>query len=192
MSFLGMQKISLVLPHGQSDIIDIQAFITRYLAHQIVQEDQTRIETIHPTGEPPGGWCVEDRVLSASFERREHQLKQIADLNRFCAERFKTFLSKKPIEFSVGVLTIDNLQELAIKYMDNFGSDRSVVILAQLNKYTKLAVIIDMEEAFKIYRTENARRGELVELNPKKWVVGKYTSEVEMFKKFHDHQRVTY
>lgn len=189
----GMQKVSLVLPHGQSDVIDIQTFITKYLAHHIVQDDQTRVGTIHPTGEPPGGWSIEDRISSmSSYEHREHKLKQIADLNRFCADRFKTFLSKKPIEFNVGVLTLDNIQELAIKYMDNFGSDRSVVILARLNKYTKLAVIIDMEEAFKIYRTENARRGELVELNPNKWVVGKYESEVEMFKKFHENARYNY
>lgn len=186
----GVQKYALYLPHGQSEITNIHGLITRHLAHQSVAQDHVQI--IKPTNESPVGW-VDDRAMysmeTASYERHDVMLRKMADLNRFCAERFRMFLSKKPIEFNVGELSVDNLEKLAVKYMENFGSDSSVIVLEQLNKYLKLAAIIDTQEAFRIYRTDDRTKGELVELNPKKWVVGKYEDDRAMFMKFHENVR---
>lgn len=183
----GIHRITLNLPHGSSEITNTHRLITVMLARQVVPTDSVQI--IKPTENPPNAWVhdyVVDKIAreEVNYERREVKLRKAADLNRFCADRFKQYLSKKPIEFNVGTLTIENLEDLAGKYMQNFGSESSVIVLEPLNKYLKLVSIIDTQDAFRIYRTEDSSKGDLVELNPNKWVVGKYEDEREMFEKF--------
>ena len=182
------QRYEFVLPHGQSRVTNVRDFITNYIAHQVV--DTERVGIYIPT-EPPQVFTDPLSPIAGKYEVKEHKITDKRNLEKYCIDRFMTFLSKKPIEFNVGNLTIENLEELSIKYLDKFGSDRSIIIIQHLNKYLKLVAIID-EEAFKIYRNETSSKGELVELHPDKWVVGKFQTEIEMFRKLHENTRYSF
>lgn len=169
-----MKKISLITPVGAIDVVySIPRLIERI---EMCAVNGDGVQVCIPKELP---YVNEPLAVATECLTKFVPLKEILNYKRapevlvpFMAERFKLLAAKKPVEFYVKDLNMEVIQELSMKHMDNMGSEQSVMCIFKLSPYHKFVVIAD-NYAFRQYVSDNGR-GELVELHPTKWVMGRY------------------
>lgn len=120
---------------------------------------------------------------SAFTEARDERIKE------FVCDRFKALAAKKKTEFYVANFNLEEAEKLSIKYLENFGSSNCMLLLFKMSEYHKFAAMIDSHDAFKLVMTEVGTKGELIELNPNRWVLGRYGEDLTLIKEMHENQR---
>lgn len=102
--------------------------------------------------------------------------------NAFIERRLKEYVIKKFPDFTVGDLNMNVVEDLSMKYAENFGSQEAYGFPVIFSKYQQYYVISDVE-AFKMFLSDRIQnvmksttehRGELAEMAPHKWVTGRY------------------
>lgn len=126
---------------------------------------------------------VKDLSHQSAFQ--EHRQLMI---RKFVAERLKVSVSKKKVEFYVPNLNLAEVEKLGYKYLENMGSESSVLSVFKLSDYHKFAAMIDVADAFKLFLTEDGR-GELAEVNPDKWVLGRYGEDNKLMEEMSNMRR---
>lgn len=189
-AYQGFQVKTLYLPHGKSRILQARDFVTSIVKHEIVQDrpdvmyvqqrNFAETEWIGPVFEDPTQPPHLDDLNSPQPQLAK--LKRVGSMNLFLYDQFKILLSKKPIIFNVGTLTMENIHDLGMEFGKNYGSDSSSMVLEPLNKYLKLISIID-DESLRVFRTAHHEKAALVELNSSKWIVGKYDDDSQILDK---------
>lgn len=200
-----MNDFSITMPIGQIRIVMGLNRLMRMFAHEIVHGDV--IHTMHPDDQTIFAVGIQD--LPTQVRTVPHKLRETLDVRRelmlnrngsheriveavmkFMEDRFKEFASKKEVAFYAPDLDLAKVEELGYAHMENMGSDNSVLCIFKLSEYHKFAVLVDLE-SFKFYRNENGTHGELVEINPTKWVIGRYDNDLKIMKQIEGMRRYT-
>lgn len=175
-------KLHIHLSHGSSDVIfNINEMFDRF-AREVVNQDRNSIWKPDYDIEPKA-LTLEDYTslpVSAYAKRHDFELRKLSSMQSMVTDKLKGFLTAKPVEFSIPILTMQNIEDLAVKYMYDFGGSSSTILLTKINTYLNLISIIDNEDAFRIFHNQERTRGALIELNPNKYAVGHYDSHMEL------------
>jgi len=145
-----------------------------------VFEKKMSYEDLRKSGYSSSVMCNSDAYLRSVGESFR------SDYPKFINSKFKSMVAKKNPEFLTKDLTVDRIEELAITYLENFGCESLIAFPFNLSKYQKYFVIAEYS-AFRLFLTrvrcyqthidlsiEFKQAAEFVELNPTKWVIGKY------------------
>lgn len=179
--------------------------LMQMFAHEVVWGEV--IHTVHPDEQTV--FSVGDRALPTESRTIPHRLRETIDVGRqirmkqgvsnelliqalvkFMEDRFKEFASKKEVKFYAPDLNLEKVEELGYEHMENMGSEDSVLCIFKLSDYHKFAVLVD-PDSFKFYRNEQGTHGELVEINPKKWIIGRYDNDMTIMKQMEGMRRYT-
>lgn len=188
--------LSITMPCGQLKVYMGIHQLMPTIAHQVVRGEV--VHTVMPTD--PSKFIVTETEppTEASYKHKVNTLLEVADFKRrflergrldngilaqevfsFMAQRFKNAVAKKSTEFHISDLDLKAVENLGIKYMENFGSEEGSICLFKLSDYHKFAAMVDAE-AFRFYRNEQGTHGELVEMRPDRWVLGRYDNDMKI------------
>lgn len=189
--YTGPRTLNLVLPHGQSEVLSAQEFISRRIKRVAVPHDTVTVIT-HDQDLNVGLWDPSsiNRPTSPMYSRREVPLKPNSYGLPKLLDQFKILLSKKPIQFNVNQLSIESITDLSTKFMMNFEGD-AFIVLTELNPYLKLVTVI-APDALEVYGNESTNAAAVVEINPSRWFVGRYESADEMFRSVANNMHMRY
>lgn len=191
----GRESFSIVMPCGTLKVLMGLHQLMPTIAHQVVNG-----QIIHSIMPPdPTRFAVTDKevVLDEELRTKTSVLREITNLQKlmvmskridhekiledafkFMTERFKEHVSKKTTEFHIADLDLKSVENLGVKYMENFGADDGSICIFKLSDYHKFAAVVD-GEAFRFYRNDHGTHGELVELRPDRWVLGRYDNDMK-------------
>lgn len=195
-----MKNFSIVMPCGQIQIVMGLHNIAPMFAHEVVRSEVVHVPKLilgTVLERPPMETEVSTHrlvsigMVSELISINPSQVSQVR-IDRamaFIVERLKCLVARKQVEFYVPDLTLEKVEELGYKYMEQMGSDQGVLCIFQLSKYHKFAALIDVAEAIRLYRNEATSFGELVEINPSKWVLGRYDNDLTIMKQMEGMRR---
>lgn len=208
-----MNQLQLITPAGAARVVIGIHHLPDMIARQVIRDETGRLIVPRITIPSFRGDTYreeEEQVTQQEYklltmfkfteEMMQHAMRDSSNRNaftevrdqmikEFVCERFKVLASKKPVEFYVANFSIEEAEKLSIKYLENFGSGDCTLLLFKLSEYHKFAAMIDTYEAFKLVMTEVGDKGELVELNPNRWVLGRYGEDMTLLKEMAQNQR---
>lgn len=210
---------------GGLTLVYLSHFVTM-IPRQVVDHDGVQIA--RQSGPPHGfaGSPFEMPPLSETYKKETHQLNTFHEISsmslrvgpsdsgaRFTIireevdraalkrmeEEFKIMVAKKKPDFFIKDLSIENVNKLAEKYVENFGGSDAYGVEVRLSEYQKFFAIVAAED-FKFFINQvDVRRadrpditteflGKLVDLKPERWVMGRY-EELTYLKEITANQR---
>ncbi len=189
--YTGPRTLNLVLPHGQSEVLSAQEFISRRIKRVAVPRDAVTV-IVHDDDPNARLWDPSSlrNNVPEMYSHREVTLKPNSSGLPTLLDQFKILLSKKPVQFNVNQLSIESITDLSTKFMMNFGGD-AFIVLTELNPYLKLVTVI-APDALEVYGNESTNAAAVVEINPSRWFVGRYESADEMFRSVANNMHMRY
>lgn len=187
----------IMMPCGQIRIVMSIPRLMDTIAHQVIPgeivQHAATLETsfygkVSDSFSPPDEIRLERKIVPMK-ELVNYRMAALTDrLNRdqlheactkFMSERFKEHVSKKKTEFYIKDLDLKAVEELGIKYLENFGSENGTLCIFKLSEFHKFAALVD-GEAFRLYRNDRGTHAELIELRPDRWVLGRYDNDMKI------------